>query len=58
MKNVIVSCCYKPAIGNCKIYCDHLWYITKNATMENKIHFVTEDFNLNCLAFHQSSEIS
>ena len=25
--------------------------------MENKLYFVTVDFNLNCLEFHQSSEI-
>ena len=25
--------------------------------MENKLYFVTADFNLNCLEFHQSSEI-
>ena len=27
------------------------------ATMENKLYFVTGDFNLNCLEFYQSSEI-
>ena len=25
--------------------------------MENKLYFVTRDFNLNCLDFHQNSEI-
>ena len=57
MKNIIVSCCYKPPDGNWKNHCDHLQKILTNATMENKIYFVTGDFNLNCLEFHQSSEI-
>ena len=31
--------------------------ILTNVTMENKLYFVTGDFNLNCSEFHQSSEI-
>ena len=31
--------------------------VLTNATMENKLYFVTGDFNLNCLEFHQSSDI-
>ena len=57
MKNIIVSCCYKPLDGKWKNHCDHLQKILSNATMENKLYFVTGDFNLNCLEFHQSSEI-
>ena len=57
MKNIIVSCCYKPPDGNWKNHCDHLQKIPTNATMENKLYFVTGDFNLNCLEFYQSSEI-
>ena len=57
MKNIIVSCCYKPPDGNWKNHCDHLQKILTNATKENKLYFVTGDFNLNCLEFHQSSEI-
>ena len=57
MKNIIVSCCYKPPNGNWKNHCDHLQKILTNATKENKLYFVTGDFNLNCLEFHQSSEI-
>ena len=57
MKNIMVSCCYKPPDGNWKNQCDHLQKILTNATKENKIYFVTGDFNLNCLEFHQSSEI-
>ena len=57
MKNIIVSCCYKPPGGNWKNHCDHLQKILTNATKENKLYFVTGDFNLNCLEFHQSSEI-
>ena len=57
MKNIIVSCCYKPPGGNWKNHCDQLQKILTNATKENKLCFVTGDFNLNCLEFHQSSEI-
>ena len=57
MKNIIVSCCYKPPDSNWKNHCDHLQKILTNATMENKLYFVTGDFNLNCLEFHQSCEI-
>ena len=59
MRNIIVSCCYKPPNGNCdhKNHCDHLQKILTNATKENKLYIVTGDFNLNCLEFHQSSEI-
>ena len=57
MKDIIVSCYYKPADGNWKNHCDNLEKILTNATMENKIYFVTGDFNLNCLEFHQSFEI-
>ena len=57
MKNIIVSYCYKPPDGNWKNHCDHLQKILTNATMENKLYFVTGDFNLNCLQFHQSSKI-
>ena len=57
MKSIIVSCYYKPTVGNWKNHWDHLQKILTNATMENKLYFVTEDFNLNCLEFHQSSEI-
>ena len=56
MKNIIVSCCYKPPNGNWKNHCDHLQKILTNATKENKLYFVTGDFNLNCLEFHQNSE--
>ena len=57
MKNIIVSCCYKPPDGNWKNHCNHLQKILTNATKENKLYFVTGDFNLNCLEFPQSSEI-
>ena len=57
MKNIIVSCYYKPPDGNWKNHCDHLQEILTNDIMENKLYFVTGDFNLNCLEFHQSSEI-
>ena len=57
MKNIIVSCCYKPPDGNWKNHCDHLQKILTNATKENKLYFVTGHFNLNCLEFHHSSEI-
>ena len=53
----IVSCCYKPAEGNWKIYCNHLQEIITDITMENKLYSVSGDFNLNCLEFHQISEI-
>ena len=51
MKNIAVSCCYKPLDGNLKNHCDHLQKILTNATMENKLYLVTGDFNLNCLNF-------
>ena len=51
IKNIIVSCCYKPLHGNLKNHCDHLQKILTNATMENKLYLVTGDFNLNCLNF-------
>ena len=51
------SCCYKPSDDNWKNHCDHLQKILTNAAKENKLYFVTGDFNLNCLEFHQSSEI-
>ena len=51
------SCCYKPSDDNWKNHCDHLQKILTNATKENTLYFVTGDFNLNCLEFHQSSEI-
>ena len=38
-------------------FCDHLQKILTNATMENKLYFVTGGFSLNCLEFHQGSEI-
>ena len=57
MKSIIASCYYKPTVGNWKNHWDHLQKILTNASMENKLYFVTEDFNLNCLEFHQSSEI-
>ena len=56
MRNIIASCCYKPPNGNWKNHCDHLQKILTNATKENKLYFVTGDFNLNCLEFHQNSE--
>ena len=31
--------------------------ILADATMENKLYFAAKYFNLNCLEFHQSSEI-
>ena len=34
-----------------------IWRNSKYFTMENKLYFVTGDFNLNCLEFHQSPEI-
>ena len=49
MKNIIVSCCYKQSNGNSKNHCD-----LTNATMENKLYFVTRNFNLNCLELHES----
>ena len=52
----MVSCCYKPPDGNWKNHCDHLQKILINATMKNKLYFVTGD-KLNCIEFHQSSEI-
>ena len=52
MKNIIVSCCYKQSNGNSKNHCD-----LTNATMENKLYFVTRNFNLNCLELHESSQI-
>ena len=57
MKNIIVSCCYKPPDSSWKNQCNHLQKILTNATKENKLYFVTGDFNLNCLEFNQSSEI-
>ena len=57
MKNIIVSSCYKTPDGNWKNHCDHLQKILTNATMENKIYFLTGDFNLNYLEFYQSFEI-
>ena len=57
MKNVIVSCCYKPPNGNWKNHCDHVKKVLTNATMEYKLYFFTGDFNLSCLEFHQNSEI-
>ena len=57
MKNIIVSCCYKPPDSNWKNHCDHLQKVLTNATMEIKLYIVTEDFILNCLEFHQSSKI-
>ena len=55
IKNIIISCCYKPSNGNWKNQCDHLQKILTNAAMESKLYSVTGDFNLNCLEFHQSS---
>ena len=57
MKNIIVSCYYKPPDSNWKNHCNHLQKILTNATKENKLYFVTGDFKVNCLEFHQSSEI-
>ena len=57
MKNIIVFCCYKPPDGNWKNHCDHQQKTLTNATKENQLYFVTGDFNLNWLGFHQSSEI-
>ena len=57
MKNIIVSSCYKTPDGNWKNHCDHLQKILTNATMENKIYFLTGDFNLNYLEFYQSFEV-
>ena len=55
--NILVSCCYKPPDGNWKNHCNHLQKMLANAAMENKLYFVTGDFNLNCLEFHRSSQI-
>ena len=57
MKDTIVSCWYKPPSDNWKNHCNHLQKSLTNATMENKLYSVTGDFKLNCLEFHQSSEI-
>ena len=57
MKNIILSCCYKPPDGNWKNHCYHLQDILTNVITKNKLYIVTGDFNLNCLEFHQSSEI-
>ena len=57
MKNFTVSRCYKQPNGNCKNHCNHLQEILIKATMENKIYFVTGNFNLSCFEFHQSPEI-
>ena len=57
MKNVIVSSCYKPPDGNWKNHCHHLQKILTNTTMQNKLYFVTGDFNMNCLEFHQNSKV-
>ena len=57
MKKNIVSCCYKSHYSNWKNHCDHLEESLTNYIMENKLYFVTGNFNLNCLEFHQCSEI-
>ena len=56
-KILCFSVAKKPPDGNWKNHCDHLQEILTNATMENKPHFVTGGSNLNCLEFHQRSEI-
>ena len=46
MKNVIVSCYYKPPNANWKIDFYHMQKILTNASIENKIYFATGYYNL------------
>ena len=52
MKNM-VSCDYKPPDDNWKNQCNYLQEILTNTTMENKLYFVTGNFNTNYLEFHR-----
>ena len=42
MKNIIISCCYKPPDGNWKNDCDHLQKILTNATNETSFTLLQE----------------
>ena len=42
MKNIMVSCCYKPPDSNWENHCNHLQTILTNTKMENKLSLSQE----------------